>query len=176
MLIHDKILYQACQECVADAGKEDDKLVVRLYNYMYKNYDLKHKSWNYQMIDNLINVWTQQERITYKECITDNVISICAFMGPEDNHKLIGSSTCSDCCDKEGRWYFNRLYVITEYRGNHYGSVLLDKMLECVKDKGITLIMDINPYGDMNYEQLEEFYLRHGFQKISDEYDYYIYK
>lgn len=56
--VRDKFLYRACEECVADAGKEDDDLVMRLYNHMYEHYDKKGKSWNYGMIDRLIEKWS----------------------------------------------------------------------------------------------------------------------
>ena len=67
MFIEDRFLYRACEECVADAGKEDDELVKNLYKHMYHNYDEQHKSWNYDMIDKLIerhnrgdNTWQVQ--------------------------------------------------------------------------------------------------------------------
>ena len=53
------LLRQACIECVADAGKEDDALVKRLYDYMYENYESKSKLWNYEIIDELIKKWNE---------------------------------------------------------------------------------------------------------------------
>ena len=78
------------------------------------------------------------------------------------NNLMIASSECSFMNDT---WFFNRLFVKENYRGNGYGSKVLDKMLEIVKNKNITLELMINPYGEMTYEQLETFYLRHGFEK-----------
>ena len=40
----------------------------------------------------------------------------------------------------------------------------------------LVLKLDINPYGDMSYEQLEEFYIKHGFIKKEDrDYVFYIF-
>ncbi len=63
-------------------------------------------------------------------------------------------------------WYFNRLSVHSQFRRNKYGSMLLDKLLSIIKEKDYVLQLDINPYGEMTYEQLEEFYISHGFEKI----------
>lgn len=56
-----RVLYQACEECVADAGKEDDKLVKRLHDHIHENYESKGKPWNYSLIDMLISEWEIQE-------------------------------------------------------------------------------------------------------------------
>lgn len=54
------ILRIACETCVADAGKEDEALVQRLYNHMYENYESMGQPWNYTIIDNLIAEWEKQ--------------------------------------------------------------------------------------------------------------------
>lgn len=59
------LLRQACLECVADAGKEDDALVERLHDYMHENYEAKGEPWNYEMIDELIKKWT--ERVEFRD-------------------------------------------------------------------------------------------------------------
>ena len=53
-----KLLYSACEECIADAGKEDDELVQQLYDFIHENYEKNGYPWTYELIDNLI-----QERI-----------------------------------------------------------------------------------------------------------------
>ena len=65
-------------------------------------------------------------------------------------------------------WYFSRLFVKADYRNQGFAKVLLAKMIEILKRKKINLWLDINPYGDLNYAQLEELYMRYGFKK----YDY----
>ena len=76
---------------------------------------------------------------------------------------LIGSADCS--LIKDNVWYFNRLFIHPLFRGNSYASILLDKLLSIIKERNLVLKLDINPYGDMSYEQLEKFYIRHGFVK-----------
>ena len=52
-------LRNACEECVADKGKEDNELVQRLHDYIHENYEEKGKPWNYALIDSLIDEWEQ---------------------------------------------------------------------------------------------------------------------
>ena len=159
MFINDKVLYNACEICVADAGKEDDKLVERLYEYFSKS-----EIWSFEMIDDMIAKWDKESHVQYIETVTLDLISISAVLGPENQLIPLGSSSCS-LSTFDNEWYFNRLFVNEKYRGQHIGSCLLDKMLARVKEKDIVLRMDINPYGNMTYEQLEKFYIRHGFKK-----------
>jgi GNAT superfamily N-acetyltransferase len=65
-------------------------------------------------------------------------------------------------------WYFNRLVVREEYRNQGYAKALLSKLIEILNKKQINLWLDINPYGDLNKEQLETLYMKYGFKK----YDY----
>lgn len=103
--------------------------------------------------------------LLYRESVSDMGISVYAMPKPSRPQVLIGSAECTRCVDEKNQWYFNRLYVRPEYRGQGIGSVLLDKLLAYIRKSRATLLLDINPYGDMDYEQLEDFYLRHGFQK-----------
>jgi len=66
---------------------------------------------------------------------------------------------------KDNQWYFNRLLVPESLRNKGYATQLLKKLLAIVKEKDIELILEINPYGDLNFEQLEKLYLKHGFVK-----------
>lgn len=54
----DKRLYNACEICVADMGKEDDELVKKVYEKIMKNYVDKGKSWNYALIDRILSKMT----------------------------------------------------------------------------------------------------------------------
>ena len=65
-------------------------------------------------------------------------------------------------------WYFNRLIVREDYRNQGYAKKMLSKLIEILRQKQINLWLDINPYGDLNHEQLEELYMKYGFKK----YDY----
>lgn len=79
----------------------------------------------------------------------------------------IGTAEASEI--KPGIYYFNRLFIVPKYRGNKYGTILLDELLKIIKENNIRLMLDINPYGEMSYKQLEKFYIRHGF--IKDKYE-----
>lgn len=92
--------------------------------------------------------------------ITETETTIYVYI--TEKYSIIASSECSEISDE---WFFNRLYVRPEYRGKGYGSKVLDKMLELVKKRNIILELAINPYGEMTYNELEAFYLHHGFKK-----------
>ena len=62
-------------------------------------------------------------------------------------------------------FYFNRLFVQPEFRNKGYATEILKTLLEKFKEKHYVLYLDINPYGDLNYEELETFYMKHGFKK-----------
>ena len=81
----------------------------------------------------------------------------------ENNIKPIGVAECS--LIGNNLYYFNRLYVSPSYRGRKFGTKLLDTLLKIFKEYNLILKLDINPYGGLNYEQLEFFYIRHGFEK-----------
>lgn len=81
----------------------------------------------------------------------------------ENDIRQIGVAECSRT-DKN-LYYFNRLYVDPSYRKQGLGTKLLDALLAVIKAYKFTLRLDINPYGELNYEQLEAFYIRHGFIK-----------
>ena len=54
--------------------------------------------------------------------------------------------------------YYNRLFVQPNYRKQGIGRKLWDMTQKELDTRGIDLIIDINPYGDMTYEQLLDFY------------------
>ena len=63
----------------------------------------------------------------------------------------------------DGTWDLNRINVPAKYRGVGVGSALLIEVLGSADAEGIDLYLDLNPYGALNYEQLEAWYARHGF-------------
>ena len=66
----------------------------------------------------------------------------------------------------EGIYYFNRLYVNPKYRKKEYGKRLLNTLLDYMDSINTALCLDINPYGEMTYEQLKAFYMRYGFKEM----------
>lgn len=57
-----------------------------------------------------------------------------------------------------------RINVPAKYRGQGHGSNMLRELCAKADAEGITLWLEINPYGDMTYEQLEAWYRRYGFK------------
>lgn len=61
--------------------------------------------------------------------------------------------------------YFNRINVSKYKSGLGLGSKLLNSLLiECNNDN-IAILLEINPYGSLTYEQLKEWYIRYGFKE-----------
>ncbi len=77
----------------------------------------------------------------------------------------------AECSKYYGRreMYFNRLYVRPECRRKGYGAKMLKRLLDIIKKSQFALQLDINPYGDMGYAELERFYTKYGFRKCKDE-------
>ena len=69
----------------------------------------------------------------------------------------------------EHTWDFNRLIVHRTMRGKGYASMLVDKVVEFCQENKLDLQCGINPYGDMDFKQLKDFYIRHGFQETEHE-------
>lgn len=67
-------------------------------------------------------------------------------------------------------YYFNRLIVHQSLRNKGIASALMNKLIEVLDCNKITLICDINPYGDLDLNQLITFYGKYGFIK-NPEYD-----
>ena len=65
-------------------------------------------------------------------------------------------------CPNGITYYFSRLYVNPRYRGNGLGRKLYDDLCSILDRKSATLIIDINPYGDLDYNQLKSFYMSNG--------------
>jgi hypothetical protein len=71
--------------------------------------------------------------------------------------------------DKSKTWFFfNRLNVSKNSRGNGISHILLDKVCEIADEKKINIMNAINPYGELNLEQLIELYKKHGFILVCD--------
>lgn len=63
----------------------------------------------------------------------------------------------------EDNWYFNRLIVPKEFRHQGYATKLLCELEKIADEKAMNIVLDINPYGDLNHEQLHNLYMKHGF-------------
>jgi len=68
---------------------------------------------------------------------------------------------------KDQTWYyFNRLNVPVRLRQQGIAKKLLQEVIEWADSIKVNILLDINPYGDLSYEQLEVLYQKYGFQKL----------
>lgn len=107
--------------------------------------------------------------IDLKSYINEYGITVCYTNG----YSLAIAEACSilipnniTCKDT---MYFNRIHVPIDMESRGIGSRLLDSLLYYIKEADSALRCDINPYGRLNYVQLEEWYIRHGFKKYLGE-------
>lgn len=52
-----EILKKACDECLADRGRENEELSQKLHDFIHENYELKGEPWNYTLIDAILDAW-----------------------------------------------------------------------------------------------------------------------
>lgn len=73
------------------------------------------------------------------------------------------------CPEGLGQGYIiTRINVPPEHRGKGIGSQLLKAITDEADVKGVRLYLEINPYGGLTYDQLEAWYMRHGFKHWPD--------
>ena len=115
--------------------------------------------------DSVENGWEVDYSISYDD-VFDDSISVNLFLR-KTGTPLTPSIGCAECSHipELGCMYFNRLFVKEPYRGHGYGTFLIDTLLFILAEKKLSIILDINPYGDMSYDDLEKFYMRHGFER-----------
>lgn len=68
--------------------------------------------------------------------------------------------------DSDIWFYFNRLFVATPIRNRGIATFLMGKLIEIVDSKCFNIIIDVNPYGDLNLWKLNEFYCKFGFVSV----------
>lgn len=60
-------------------------------------------------------------------------------------------------------WYVTRINVPRAHRGKKLGSQLLDRCLALADKEKKIVWLEIQPSDGLNYNELEAWYLRHGF-------------
>jgi len=66
--------------------------------------------------------------------------------------------------DEPNKYYFNRLIVDKKVRGQGLSIKLMNQVIEWADQKKIEIILEINPYGSLDYIHLSQFYERFGFK------------
>lgn len=51
------ILKKACDECLADRGRQNEELSQKLHDYIHENYEAQGRPWNYTLIDEVLDEW-----------------------------------------------------------------------------------------------------------------------
>lgn len=68
----------------------------------------------------------------------------------------------------DGCYYFNRINVPESMRGRGLGKHLLNQVVEWADENKYTILLDINPYGKLNEQQLRALYERFGWVSQED--------
>lgn len=63
----------------------------------------------------------------------------------------------------EGMTAISRIHVLPPFRRLGYGSTVLRRIIRDADSEGVTLCLEINPYGEMTYDQLAKWYESYGF-------------
>lgn len=101
---------------------------------------------------------------------------ICISYRPSSDVPLAGTAELTKIdgsiydVEDENVWYFNRLLVPEKLRGKGIASILLDELVKVLNKEGITLICEVNAYGDMSEKELKRMYVRHGFSMTKEGY------
>lgn len=61
-------------------------------------------------------------------------------------------------------WYITRINVPRAHRGKGLGTKLLDSFLKDADEFKKTVWLEIQPSDGLSYDELEAWYLRHGFK------------
>tara|TARA_Y100000310_G_C20694347_1_gene824436 strand:+ start:3195 stop:3581 length:387 start_codon:yes stop_codon:yes gene_type:complete len=67
---------------------------------------------------------------------------------------------------KEPVFYFNRIKAREEGKGE--GTLMMKELIKILDEKKVTVINELNPYGNLNLEDLQKFYSKYGFVKKQD--------
>lgn len=65
-------------------------------------------------------------------------------------------------------WTITRINVPREYRGKGVGTKLLNQIIAAADEAGNDLWLEIVPSGGLDFDELREWYARHGFRKSKE--------
>jgi predicted GNAT family acetyltransferase len=93
----------------------------------------------------------------------DFVVDDYADMIKKEDFKLIKE----ELKNVNAVFYFSRLNVPEKIRGRGIGKELMEKTIQFCDEKNYMLINTVNPYGDMNLEELNQFYEKSGMKLVN---------
>lgn len=65
-------------------------------------------------------------------------------------------------------WCLTRLWVVERYRGHHYGSILLERVIRDADREGVRLVLEVKPDDSADSSWVFSFYERHGFRPLDE--------
>lgn len=68
-------------------------------------------------------------------------------------------------------WLITRLFVPPTYRNQGIATGLMQELTAWADEKEVTLIVEINPYGDLGREKLIKFLEKHSFNQVEQKND-----
>ena len=76
-----------------------------------------------------------------------------------------GKMASIDLTPYDKGWMITRIFVSEDSREQGFGSQVLQLALEDADAEGVILYLPVYPYGYVEYQRLEAWYRRHGFQR-----------
>lgn len=76
-------------------------------------------------------------------------------------------SELTPCLNTHPWVYFNRLSVNENIRKQKIATQLMQQVIEWANNDKINIILEVNPYGDLNLEQLIKFYKKFDFEQVN---------
>lgn len=70
---------------------------------------------------------------------------------------------------EKNNWLITRLFVPPAFRNKGITTKLMQELVNWADEKEITLLAEINPYGDLGREELIKFLEKHGFEQVEKE-------
>lgn len=104
-----------------------------------------------------------KDNLKFKTIVIDGAIFV--FIMSEEHFSIgVAEATRIDE-ERKNVYYFNRLFVKPDYRGKGYSRKLLEKFVQELDTNKIIVELDINPYGDLDYNQLKKLYEEFDFKQ-----------
>lgn len=81
------------------------------------------------------------------------------------SYSITSNGGCIDITEvSEGTWYVNRIFTRPEHRNKGYATSMMKELIKQATKHKAVLMLEVNPYGDLNYDQLVQWYEEFGFE------------